>query len=369
MNYTQDPRIVLTLDAGGTNFVFSAMAGGREIVSPLSMPAVTDDAGKCLRTLAEGFQSIKDILPYAPSAISFAFPGPADYAAGIIGDLPNFPGFRGGVALGPYLESVFGIPVFINNDGNLFAYGEALTGILPEVNARLEACGSVRRYRNLIGVTLGTGFGAGVVINGTLLTGDNSTGGDVWCQRNFKYPEYIVEESVSIRAVRHVYARESGAAGELSPKDIFQIAEGERDGNPEAARKAFAELGEMAAEALAPALTLVDGLVVIGGGLSGAYKYIRPALFERLRGTLGMRDGSRFPRLQMQVYDLEDDKEFEDFSTTPKRLLPIPGTDKTVPYDAFKRTGIALTRQGTNRAIALGAYTFALQQLSASENK
>ena len=49
----------------------------------------------------------------------------ADYAHGIIGDLPNFPGFRGGVALGPYLEHVFGIPVFINNDGNLFAYGEA----------------------------------------------------------------------------------------------------------------------------------------------------------------------------------------------------------------------------------------------------
>lgn len=363
MNYTQDPRIVLTLDAGGTNFVFSAMANGQEIVSPLSVPAVTDDAARCQRTLAEGFRSIWEILPYTPSAVSFAFPGPADYAHGIIGDLPNFPGFRGGVALGPYLEHVFGIPVFINNDGNLFAYGEALTGILPEVNDRLKACGSQRRYHNLIGVTLGTGFGAGVVIRNELLTGDNSTGGDMWCQRNHKYPEYIVEESVSIRAVRHVYARESGSAENLSPKDIFQIAEGTRNGNPEAARAAFAELGQMAAEALASALTLIDGLVVIGGGLSGAYKYIRPALFEGLRGTLGMRDGSRFPRLQMEIYDLEDEKEFEAFATTPKRLIPVLDTDRTIPYDAFKRTGIALTRQGTNRSIALGAYTFALRQL------
>ena len=363
MNYTQDPRIVLTLDAGGTNFVFSAIAGGQEMVSPLSIPAVTDDAGECQRTLAKGFQGIKESLPYAPSAISFAFPGPADYARGIIGDLPNFPGFRGGVALGPYLESVFGIPVFINNDGNLFAYGEALTGILPEVNARLEACGSTRRYRNLIGVTLGTGFGAGVVIDGRLLTGDNSTGGDVWCQRNPMYPELIVEESVSIRAVKHVYARESGSTEELSPKDIFQIAEGERRGNPEAARKAFAEMGAMAAEALSTALTLVDGLVVIGGGLSGAYKYIRPALFEGLQGTLGMRDGSRFPRLQMQVYDLEDEKGFEAFATSPQRLIPVLDTGKSVPYDASRRTGVAVTRQGTNRSIALGAYAFALRQL------
>ncbi len=172
-----------------------------------------------------------------------------------------------------------------------------------------------------------------------------------------------MEESVSIRAVRHVYARESGSAENLSPKDIFQIAEGTRNGNPEAARAAFAELGQMAAEALASALTLIDGLVVIGGGLSGAYKYIRPALFEGLRGTLGMRDGSRFPRLQMEIYDLEDEKEFEAFATTPKRLIPVLDTDRTIPYDAFKRTGIALTRQGTNRSIALGAYTFALQQL------
>ena len=106
--------------------------------------------------------------------------------------------------MGPYLEEKFGIPVFINNDGDLFAYGEALTGALPEVNLRLEKAGSMKRYKNLLGVTLGTGFGAGVVINGDLLMGDNAAGGDIWCFRNKKHQQYIVEESVSIRAVQHV---------------------------------------------------------------------------------------------------------------------------------------------------------------------
>jgi glucokinase len=64
-------------------------------------------------------------------AISFAFPGPSDYPRGIIGDLGNLPCFRGGVALGPMLEDTFEIPVFINNDGDLFAYGEAIGGFLP----------------------------------------------------------------------------------------------------------------------------------------------------------------------------------------------------------------------------------------------
>ena len=77
-------------------------------------------------------------------------------------------------------------------------------GLLPEINARLEASGSSRRYRNLIGVTLGTGFGCGVVVNGELLLGDNQVGGDLWCLRNRRYPEYIVEESVSVRSIKRV---------------------------------------------------------------------------------------------------------------------------------------------------------------------
>lgn len=50
--------------------------------------------------------------------------------------LVTYPTFRlFGVELlyGPYLQDQFGLPVFINNDGNLFAYGEAMTGILPEI--------------------------------------------------------------------------------------------------------------------------------------------------------------------------------------------------------------------------------------------
>ena len=91
---------------------------------------------------------VKDQLEDTPVAISFAFPGPADYKNGIIGDLPNFPAFRGGIALGPYLEEKFKIPVFINNDGNLFAYGEALAGALPAINEKLAAAGSPKRYKN-----------------------------------------------------------------------------------------------------------------------------------------------------------------------------------------------------------------------------
>ena len=48
--------------------------------------------------------------------------------------------------------------------------------MLPEINRGLREAGSTKRYKNLLGVTLGTGFGAGVVIDGELLRGDNAAG-------------------------------------------------------------------------------------------------------------------------------------------------------------------------------------------------
>ena len=122
--YTTDRRIVVTLDAGGTNFVFGAMRGCEYITDPVTYPSNAHDLSLCLDTMVRGFREIMSRIEEKPAAISFAFPGPADYRNGIIGGyLPNFPSFRDGVALGPYLEREFGVPVFINNDGDLFAYG------------------------------------------------------------------------------------------------------------------------------------------------------------------------------------------------------------------------------------------------------
>ena len=258
--YEYDKRVVLTLDAGGTNFVFSAIQGNNEMISPIGLPAVSDNLDECLEVLVKGFDRVIAAIPVPPVAISFAFPGPADYENGIIGDLPNFPSFRGGVALGPFLKHKYGIPVFIENDGNLFAYGEALSGALPMINRELSLAGCSREYKNLIGITLGTGFGAGVVINKVLLTGDNGCGGDIWLMRNKKYPDMLAEESVSIRAVRRVYSDLSGqSSASLSPKDIYDIAEGIKEGDSHAAIASFNELGIMAGAAIASVLNVVDG--------------------------------------------------------------------------------------------------------------
>jgi glucokinase len=359
----KDPRVVLTLDAGGTNFVFSAMQGAREVASPLRLPSHAHDRAACLAAVVEGFGRVREQAA-APAAISFAFPGPADYPAGIIGDPNNFPSFRGGVALGPMLEDRFGVPVFINNDGDLFTHGEAIAGFLPYVNRLLAEAGSPKRFRNLFGATLGTGFGGGIVRDGQIYVGDNAAAGEVWALRNKFEPEHCAEDAVSIRAVRNEYARRAGIPPETSPEPvkIFEIAAGGRPGDREAAREAFRRLGEAAGDALAQVATLLDGLIVIGGGLSGAAPLFLPALVDEMNGRL--RCGPDLvPRTVVRAFNLEDAEGRRSFLTSEVREIEVPGSQKRLRYDPVKRVGVGLSRLGASRATAVGAYAFALDAL------
>ena len=360
-----DDRIVLTLDAGGTNFVFLAIQGNREIIEPITLPSRADDLNACLETIVEGFTRAKEHIAESPVAISFAFPGPADYPKGIIGDLGNLPAFRGGVALGPLLEGRFTLPVFINNDGDLFCLGEAIAGLLPEINEQLEKSGNPKRYKNLLGITLGTGFGGGIVQDGNLFLGDNSASAEVWLIRNKLDPETNAEEGVSIRAIQRTYAKEADISFEMSlqPEDIFLIGIGKKEGNKEAAIEAFRRMGEVAGDAIANAITLVDGLVIIGGGLTGASELFLPTIVKEMNSKFQTPSGGSISRMVMKCFNLEDRNDLNRFLKGDVEEIIVPDTSDRIVYDSLKRIGVGISRLGTSRATAIGAYAFALDAL------
>jgi glucokinase len=365
-DFDNDKRIVMTLDAGGTNFVFSAIRGNQEIIEPVQLPSNADNLDRCLQTVLEGFSRIRDDLPEEPVAISFAFPGPSDFPNGIIGSLWNLPAFHeGGVALGPMLEDHFRIPFFLNNDGDLFAYGEAIAGLLPWVNNKLEEAGSPKRYKNLLGVTLGTGFGGGLVTDGKLYLGDNSAGLEIWLLREKIHTGCYVEEGASIRAVQRVYLETAELTGNEppTPKEIYEIAKGEREGDRLAALEAYNELGEVVGDALANSITIADALVVIGGGLSGAQELFMPRLIEELNGSIYDINGERFDRMVIKAFNLEDEQDLSLFLKGEATKVKVPGSGRLVDYDPMKRTGVGISRLGTSKATAIGAYAFALASL------
>ncbi len=364
MDISHDSRIVMTLDAGGTGLKFTAIRGNRLLFDPIYIPSEADQLERCLANIVGGFTQVQAQCPQPPVAISFAFPGPADYPSGVIDNMSNLPAFRGGVALGPMLENHFGIPVFINNDGDLFAYGEAIAGFLPCVNDLLEKAGSPKRYKNLFGVTLGTGFGGGIVRNGELLEGDNSVSGEAWLLRNKLDPAVNAEEGASIRAVRRVYAQVAGVPLEEvpEPKTVYEIGIGQASGHRAAAVEAFRRLGEVAGDAIAQALTLIDGLVVVGGGISGAAGLFLPALVDAMNDVY-VKGGEHLRRLVPRALNIEDPAQRELFLKGQTRTLVVPGTTRTVQYDPLQRTAVGLSRLGTSEAVAIGAYAFAIRKL------
>ena len=359
MSYQSDQRIVMTLDAGGTNFVFGAIRGCEEVVEPIHLPSAATNLELSLANLINGFHAVRSRLKEAPVAISFAFPGPADYPNGIIWNIGNLPAYKGGVAVGPMLAAEFGIPVFINNDGDLYAYGEAISGYLPWINAQLEQAGSP------VGLTLGTGFGGGIVRNGELFLGDNSAAAEVWLLSQRYREDRNIEESISIRAVRRVYGELTGTPADRlpHPKDIYEIGIGEKEGDQAAALEAFRRMGQALGDALCNVLTIVDGIAVIGGGVAGAKSLFVPAMMEEVRGHFTGATGDCFPRLAQRAFYLEDETQMAEFLQGQVKQVQVPHTNERVTYDSMPRVGIGFSRIGTSKAISIGAYAFALHAL------
>ena len=369
MNVENDQRVVLTLDAGGTNFVFSAIQANREIVAPVRLAAETQVLERSLEVIETGFRKVLEQIDQPPVAISFAFPGPADYPNGIIDNVGNLPAFAGGVALGPFLEERFGLPVFINNDGDLFVYGEAIAGLLPKVNKLLEEASSPKRYRTLFGVTLGTGFGGGLVHNDQLFLGDNSNAGEVWLLRNKVRPECFAEEGACIRAVRGSYAKQLGIKIDdaPSPKEIADMATeaigSESTAKQTAACAAYRELAEVVGDALANVSTLLDGLIVIGGGISNAHSVFMKPLIAEMQSKLSSYNGDVVDRIVQKVFNLESPDDKKLFVAGATKTLTVPGSKRKISYDPMKRIGIGVSTLGTSQAVSVGAYAFALNKI------
>ncbi|GHT12396.1 hypothetical protein AGMMS4956_06940 [Bacteroidia bacterium] len=339
------------------------MQEGKKIIEGVQLTPDRSDLNVYLNLLVEGFSKAQGQLSQSPDAISFAFPGPADYPNGIIGDLPNFPVFQGGVALKDFLEHKFSIPTFINNNGDLFTYGEAMAGLLPKVNGLLKESGASRRYRNLIGIMLGKGAGGGLVVDGQMHIGDNAASTEIWCMRSKKIGDTIFEDSVNSQAVVRVYKELSNAVGNLTMQDVHNIALGKQDGNRDAAQQSFAVLGEVLGDGIANILCVVDGLVVIGGVVADANQFFLNSLVEEINSTFNTIEGEPVIRTELTAFNLMEERSRNSFLRGSNRKIVVPQTDITVDYDPVKRTGVGVSVLGTEQAIELGAYYYALAKL------
>jgi hypothetical protein len=114
---------------------------------------------------------------------------------------------------------------------------------------------------------------------------------------------------------------------------------------------------------MATAVTLMDGIIVIGGGLTGASKYFMPALIDEMRSTINTMSGDSLNRVQMKVYNLDDKVEFEEFARGNSTKIKVYGSNREVDYDPIKRVGVTISDIGASNAVSLGAYLYAINNI------
>ncbi|MFZ1082340.1 MAG: hypothetical protein WAO19_10500 [Candidatus Kryptoniota bacterium] len=133
-------------------------------------------------------------------------------------------------------------------------------------------------------------------------------------------------------------------------------------GNKVAAVNAFKDMAIAAGDAISNVITIIDGLVVIGGGLSGASDLFLPYLVDEMNSNFKNEDGSEFRRLVQKLYNLEHEEDLNKFLAGSAKTITVPSSDKTIMYDPDPRIGVAISKTGTSKAISHGAY--ALNRLS-----
>jgi glucokinase len=162
------PRNILGLDIGGTKtaIIFGNEIG--QIFDRISFPTLTEKGFK------KSFNNICDnILNFIErhstekfSCISVSIGGPLNIEEGIIYSPPNLPGWKN-IPLKRMLEKRFPIPAYIEHDGNAGALAEYYFG-------------AGKGFKNIIFLTMGTGIGAGIILDGKIYRGSNDMAGELW---------------------------------------------------------------------------------------------------------------------------------------------------------------------------------------------
>lgn len=276
-------KYAVGVDVGGTTVKLGLFDGDGRLLDNWEIPTVTENDGAAiLPDVAESIRAKlaeKGIGETEVAGIGIGIPGPVDRDGVLVGravnlgwdslDIPK--------ALGAYIK----IPVKAANDANVAAYGELWQG-------------GGRGHENMVAVTLGTGVGGGIVVDGRLLAGATGAGGEIGhlhiqdgeeeacnCGNRGCLEQYASATGIARLAKRRLSEDEKPSVlrgGRRSAKAVFDaLKEGD-----EVAREIVERFGEYLGKGLAAVAAVVNPEVfVIGGGVSkageGLLAFVEPA--------------------------------------------------------------------------------------------
>jgi len=257
-------KYIIGVDLGGTNIRAGSVLGNKIIKKAEVKTEVSKGKNIVIKNLVK---AISSVMTNNVAGIGIGSPGPLNYKKGIIINSPNLP-FRN-TNLKKILKREFNVHVLIDNDANCFTLGEALYG-------------SGKKHNCVIGLTIGTGVGGGIVINKKVLHGRLNAGelGHMTIKFDGRKARSCnngdVEEYVSTRGIM----RTAKGLNVKTPFDIYKLA---LCGNKKAL-KSFEETGFYLGIAVANFVNIFDpDVVIIGGGISHAWIFFSKSMKKTVK--------------------------------------------------------------------------------------
>ena len=244
--------MIIGVDLGGTNIRAGLVDGG--VVTSVNQ-SLLSDKDSLEKTIAQLISVISPLIQLRVKGIGIGVPSVVDIKNGIVFDVVNIPSWKR-VELKKILEMEFNIPVFINNDVNCFALGE-------------HRHGQAKSFSSFVALALGTGLGAGIIINGTLYSGNNCGAGEIgslpYLDNNYEfYTSSSFFESLHSTTARK--AHDSAVRGE---KEAIQM---------------WHDYGVHLGNVMkAVTYTYDPEAIVIGGSIAKAYAFFKDSMYETLK--------------------------------------------------------------------------------------
>ncbi|MFI5158179.1 MAG: ROK family protein [Sphingobacteriales bacterium] len=243
---------IIGIDLGATNIQGAVVVGGA--LSDIVSARIHSD-GSVEDVLNDIYRVVDALIDDSIKAIGIGVPSVVDVTEGIVYDVLYIPSWKE-VPLKKIMEARYHIPVFINNDANCFAVGE-------------HHFGKGKGADSMIGLTVGTGLGAGVIINNKLFAGFNCGAGEVGL---LNYRDNILEYYCSGSFFQNVY--------QLDGVEVFKDA---KKGNARAL-ELYQELGTHMGDAIKMIMYAYDPqLIVLGGSVRLAYDFFQKSMWEQIK--------------------------------------------------------------------------------------
>lgn len=275
------------IDVGGTNVKIALVNDKGSIIYSNSIPTRAEMGYEY--TINNMKEAIADLLketknePKNIEGMGFGFPGQIDCKNGIVRLAPNIPGWVD-VPIAEIMQKEFNIPTRVDNDVRCAALGELNFG---------AGIGC----QNLICITVGTGIGSGLIINGKLVRGASNAAGEIGhikldmnngplcgCGDRGCLEAFASGPAIVAMAEEYIKGGKSTKYRELANPEItpYIVSEAAKQGDP-VARRIFTIIGEYIGIGLASVVNLLNPeKIIIGGGVAAAGDILMNPIKETL---------------------------------------------------------------------------------------